>query len=182
MHVYIYLIYVFIWNASLYTRTHTYIHILRQILSLKDQELVEWRPQASPFFCCCSVTNYSQVAQACPTLCHRLTAARQASVSTTNSRSLLKLMSIQSVMPSNHLILLSPSPPAFNLSQHQGLLYWSIRASVLPMTIQGWFPLGFTDLISLLSEGLSRDFPSATDQKHQFFGIHHFSIPLIPNL
>ena len=51
------------------------------------------------------------------------TAARQASLSITNSRSLLKLMSIESVMPSNHLILCrpSPSPPAFTFSQHQGL-------------------------------------------------------------
>ena len=51
------------------------------------------------------------------------TAAHQASLSITNSLSLLKLMSIQSVMPSNHLILSSPSP-AFNLSQHQGLFKW----------------------------------------------------------
>ena len=51
------------------------------------------------------------------------TAARQAPLSITNSRSLLKLMSIESVMPSNHLILSSPSPPAFNLSQHQGLVF-----------------------------------------------------------
>ena len=49
------------------------------------------------------------------------TAARQASLSITNSRSLLKLMSIESVMPSNHLIMSSLSPPTFNLSQHQGL-------------------------------------------------------------
>ena len=50
------------------------------------------------------------------------TAARQASLSFTISWSLLKLMSIESVMPSNHLILLSsPSPPVFNLSQHQDL-------------------------------------------------------------
>ena len=50
------------------------------------------------------------------------TAAHQASPSITNSQRLLKLMSIESVMPSNHLILSSsPSPPAFNLSQHQGL-------------------------------------------------------------
>ena len=49
-------------------------------------------------------------------------AACQASLSITNSWSLLKLMSIELVMPSNHLIpLSSPSPPAFNLSQHQGL-------------------------------------------------------------
>ena len=49
------------------------------------------------------------------------TAAPQASLSFTISQSLLKLMSIESVMPSNHLILSSPSSPAFNLSQHQGL-------------------------------------------------------------
>ena len=48
------------------------------------------------------------------------TAARQASLSITNSRSLFKLKSIQSVMPSNQLILFC-SPPVFNLSQHQGL-------------------------------------------------------------
>ena len=46
---------------------------------------------------------------------------RQAALSITNSQSLLKLMSIESVMPSSHLILSSPSPPAFNPSQHQGL-------------------------------------------------------------
>ena len=49
------------------------------------------------------------------------TAARHASLSITNSRSLPKLISIKLVMPSNHLILSSPSPPTFNLSQHQGL-------------------------------------------------------------
>ena len=49
------------------------------------------------------------------------TAVSQASLSITNSQSLLKLMSIELVMPSNHLILSTPSPPIFNLSQHQGL-------------------------------------------------------------
>ena len=53
------------------------------------------------------------------------TAACQASLSITNSQSLLKLISIKLVMPSNHLILYCPlSPPAFNLSQHQGLFQW----------------------------------------------------------
>ena len=71
-------------------------------------------------FCCCSVT------QLCPTLCNPWTAALQASLSFTISWSLLKLMSIELVMSSNHLILcFSPSPPAFNLSQHQGLFYES---------------------------------------------------------
>ena len=51
-------------------------------------------------------------------------AACQASLSITNSWSLLKLMSIESVMPSNHLILSSPSPPTFNLCQNQGLFQW----------------------------------------------------------
>ena len=50
-------------------------------------------------------------------------AARQASLSITNSQSLLKLMPIESVMPSSHLILSSPSPPAPNPSQHQGLFH-----------------------------------------------------------
>ena len=51
------------------------------------------------------------------------TAGHQASLSITNSWSLPKLMSIESVMPSSHLILLYPSP-AFNPSQHQGLFKW----------------------------------------------------------
>ena len=49
------------------------------------------------------------------------TAAHQASLSFTHSWNLLKLMSIESVIPSNHLILSPPSPPALNLSQNQGL-------------------------------------------------------------
>ena len=53
-----------------------------------------------------------------------VTAAHQASLSITNSRSLPKLMSIELMMPSNHLKLSSPSPPALNLSQHQGLFQW----------------------------------------------------------
>ena len=79
--------------------------------------------------------------------------------------------------------LSSPSPPAFSLSQHQGLFQWissshqvtqSIRvsasASVLPMNIQDWFPLGLTGLLSLQSKGLSRVFSNTIVQKHQFFG------------
>ena len=82
--------------------------------------------------------------------------------------------------------LLPPSPLALNLSQHQGLfpMSWvftslgqsvgaSTSASVHPMNVQGWFPLGFTGLISLLSKGLSRVFSSPTIQKHEFFGAQH---------
>ena len=78
--------------------------------------------------------------------------------------------------------LLSPSPPAFNLFQHQSLFKWvsslyqvakvlevQLQLSVLPMNIQDWFPLGLTSLISLQSKGLSRVFSNITVQKHQFF-------------
>ena len=78
--------------------------------------------------------------------------------------------------------LLPSSPFAFNISQHQGLFQsmgWlftsgqsigaSALASVLPMNIQAWFPLGLTGLISLQSKGLSRVFSSTTIWKHQFF-------------
>ena len=63
--------------------------------------------------------QFSSVTQLCPTLCDPI-AARQASLSITNSQSSPKLMSIESVMPSHHP-LSSPSPPAPNPSQHQSL-------------------------------------------------------------
>ena len=98
------------------------------------------------------------------------TAPRQASLSITNSQSLLKLMSIESVVPSNHLILCHPLfLPHFNLSQHQGLspmsrffvsggqsIGVSASASVLPMYTQDWSPLGWTGWIALQSKWLSR--------------------------
>ena len=111
------------------------------------------------------------------------TAARQAFLSVTNSQSLLKLMSIKLVMPSNHLTLCHPlffclqSCPAsgsFPMSQFFASDGQSIGASasssVLSMSIQDWFPLGWTGLISLLSKGLSRVSSNSTVQKHQFFG------------
>ena len=85
------------------------------------------------------------------------------------------------IQPSHPLS--SPSPLAFNLSQHQGLFQMSqffasggqsigvsASASVLPMNIQNWSPLGWTGCISLQSKGLSRVFFNNTVQKHQFFG------------
>ena len=111
------------------------------------------------------------------------TAAHQASLSTTNCQSLLKLMSIESVMPSNHLILCRPLllPPSsfpasgsFPMSQFFASGGQSIgvsaSASVFPTNIQDWFPLGWTSWISLKSKGLSRVFSNTTVQKHQFFG------------
>ena len=111
------------------------------------------------------------------------TAACQASLSITNSRSLLKLMSIESVMPSSHLILcrplllLPPIPPSIRVFSNEPALrirwtkYWiSASTSFLPMNIQDWSPLGWTGWISLQSKGLSRVFSNTTIWKHQFFG------------
>ena len=111
------------------------------------------------------------------------TAARQASLSITNCWSLLKFMSITLVMPcNNHLILCRPlllrrqSFPAsesFLMSQFftSGGQSIGVSASawVLPMNIQGLFPLGWPGWISLQSKGFSRVFSSITVQKHQFF-------------
>ena len=113
--------------------------------------------------------QFSSVAQSCSTLC----------IPTDCS----KLMSIESVMPSNYLILCHPlssclqSFPAsgsFLMSQFFTSSGQSIgvsaSASVLSMNIQDWFPLGWTSWISFRSKGLSRVFSNTTVQNHQFFG------------
>ena len=107
------------------------------------------------------------------------TAARQDSLSTTNSQSLLKLMCITSVMPSNHLILLCPllllpASGFFPVSQFfiSGGQSIGILAStsVLKMNIQDWFPSGWTRWVFFLSKEFSRVFSNTTVQKYQLFG------------
>ena len=108
---------------------------------------------------------------------HELQHARLPCLSTRRACSTHVSWVSDAIQPSHPL--LSPSPSAFNLSQHRGFLWWvhsgsqsigaSASASVLPMNIQDWFPLGLTGLISLLSKGLSRVFSNTTVQKHQFF-------------
>ena len=109
--------------------------------------------------------------------------ARQASLSITNSWSSLRFTSIESVMPSSHLILCHPLlllPPIFPASeffptsqlftsggQSTGV---SALASFLPKKSQGWSPSEWTGWISLQAKGLSRVFSNTTAQKHQFFG------------
>ena len=106
-------------------------------------------------------------------------AARQASLSITNSRSSLRLMSIESVMPSSHLILccplllLPPIPPSIRVLSSESTLCtrWqstgvSVSVSFLPMNTQDWSPLGWTGWISLQSKGLARVFSNTTVQKH----------------
>ena len=111
------------------------------------------------------------------------TAPHQVSLSFTISRNLLKPMSIELMMPSNHLVLgcsllLLPSIfPSIRVFSNDSLfksggqsIGASASALLLPINIQGWFPLGLTGLISLMSKELSRVFSSATIWKHQFFG------------
>ena len=108
----------------------------------------------------------SSVAQSCLTLCNPMDCSTPTSLSITNSQSLLKFVSIESMMPSNHLILCRPLllPPSifpvsgsFPVSQFfasGGQSFGaSASASVLPMNIQDWFPLGWTDWIFLQVQG-----------------------------
>ena len=115
-------------------------------------------------------------------------AAHQASLSITNSRSLLKLTSIESVMPSSPLILchpllfLLPIPPSIRVFSNESTLHmrWpsigvSASPTVLPMNTQDWSPSGWTGWISLQSKGLARVFPTP-----QFKSIHFLALSFLP--
>ena len=121
----------------------------------------------------CYFTQFSSVQSLSPVQLFPTpwTVARQASLSLTNSWSLFKLISIESVMPSNHLILCHPLLllpsifPSIRVFSNESVLTSgghnigvAASASVLPMNIQDWFPLGWTGWISLQSKGLSRVF------------------------
>ena len=106
----------------------------------------------------------------------------QASLSLTISWSLLKLMFIESVMPSNHLILYCPLCllpsifPSIRVFSNESALpirwpeYWSFSFSISSSNeYSGLLSFRLTGLISLLSKGLSRVFSNTTVQKHQFF-------------
>ena len=125
--------------------------------------------------CCCSV------AKSCLTFVTLWILAHQAPLSFSISWSLLKLMSIESVMSSNHLTLCCPLLLSSIFLSIRVFFQWvncsggqrigtSALASYLPVNIQGWFPLGLTYVVSLLSKGLWRVFSSTTVWKHQFFG------------
>ena len=121
--------------------------------------------------------EFSSDAQSCPTLWDPMDSAHQASLSITNSQSLLKLMSIESVMPPNHLILCCPLLllfsifPSIRIFSKESVLhirwpkYWSFNFSISTSNEY----LGWTGLFSLLSKGLSRVFSNTTVQKHQRF-------------
>ena len=128
--------------------------------------------------------QFSSVTQLCPTLCDPMDCSRP---DFPVHHQLLELTQTHvhwvgdAIQPSHPL--LSPSPPAFNLSQNQGLfqrvsssdqvdkiLELQLSASVLPMNIQSWFPLELTGMSFLLSKRLSRILFSTRVPKHQFFG------------
>ena len=111
------------------------------------------------------------------------TAARQASLSITNSRSPPKPMSMESMMTSNRLILCHPLLllpsifPSIRVFSNESTLhirwpkYWSFSLNISPSkNTQDWSPLGWIGWISLQSKELSRVFSNTTVQKHQFFG------------
>ena len=114
-------------------------------------------------------------------------AAHQALLSITISRSSHRLTSIESVMPSSHLILCHPFlllpsiPPSIRVFSDESTLhmmwpkYWSFSFSIspskgVPKNTQDWSTLEWIGGISLQSKGLSRVFSNTTVQKHQFFG------------
>ena len=123
--------------------------------------------------------KFCSVAQSYPTLCNPMDFS--APVLPVHHQ-LPESTETQSVMPSNHLILCHPLlPPSIFpsirvISNESALLIrWpnisvSASASVLPMNIQDWFPLGWTGWLSVQTKGHSRVFSNTTVQKHQFFG------------
>ena len=113
------------------------------------------------------------VAQLCPTLCDPMSRSSQASLSITNSQSLLKLISIESVMPSNHLIChpllpLPPIPPSIRFFSNESILhirwskYWSFSFSISPSNEH-------PGLISLQSKRLSRVYTQHHSSKASIF-------------
>ena len=152
----------------------------------------EWSPNRMPIFLprhpftdfpiSLNGTQFSSVVQSCPTLhdpMNRSTPGLPVHYQLPESTQIHVHRVGNATKPSHPLS--SPSPPALNLYQHQGLFQWvgftssgqsvgaSASAPVLPMNIQGWFSLGLTGLISLLSKGLSRVFSGTTIRKHQFY-------------
>ena len=135
-----------LWEVNIMQLQH-----LEQCLA-KIKSLIHIRHRS--YNCCCSVT------QSC-LFVTPWTATHQASLSFTISQSSLKFMSIESVMPSNHLIPFSSCPQSFSASGSfpMSWLFASddqsigASASVLPMNIQDWFPLALTSLISLAVQG-----------------------------
>ena len=128
------------------------------------------------------ICHHFQFSQWCSILCDPWTTAHQASLSISNSQSLFKLISIESVMPSNHLILCHPLLllpsifPSIRVFSNESALrirwpkYWSYSLNISPSNEHSeLISLECTGWISLQSTGLSRVFSSTIVQMHQFF-------------
>ena len=137
---------------------------------LPDPGLTQVSLHAGGFFTAWAISSVQSLSRVW-LLATPWTAAHQASLFITNPWSVLKLMFIESVMASNHLILCCPLlfPPSIFpsirvFSNELGLRirwpgYWSFSFNISPpVNIQDWFPLGWTCWISLKSKGLSRAF------------------------
>ena len=152
--------------------------------TLPSRSLSYWRWKTPDFSIKSTlVSQFSSVAQLCPTLCDPMNCSMPGLPVHHISQSSLRLTSIESVMPSSHLILcrplllLPPIPPSIRIFSSESTLcmMWpksgvSVLASFLPKHTQGWSPSEWTGWISLQSKGLSRVFSNTTVQKHQFFG------------
>ena len=127
-------------------------------------------------------SQFSSAAQSCLTLCHPMDCSTTA-LPVNHQFPEFTQTHIHCIGDAIQLFhpLGPPSPPAFNLSQLGSFpmsrffasggqsIGVSASASVLPMNIQDWSPLGWTGWISMKSKGLSRIFSNTTVQKHQFF-------------
>ena len=161
-----------LWNLTLLGPTGQ----IRPIICLS-----QWTKNA--FYVFFNSVQFSSVAQSCLTLCNPMDCSMPGFLSNTNSHSLLKLMPIELVMPSNHLIFchplfllpsVFPSIRVFSNELALCIRWLSIGASAstsmnIPMNIQSWFPLDLTGWISLQSKGLSGVFSNTTGE-HQCFG------------
>ena len=130
-----------------------------------------------------STQSVSSVAQSCPTLCDPMNGSTPGLPSITNSQSSPKLMSIESVMPSNHLILcrplllLPPIPPSIRVFSNESTLhmrwpkYWSFSFNISPSKEHPGlisFRMDWLDLLAV--QGTLKSLLNTTVQKHQFFG------------
>ena len=137
------------------------------------------------------LVQFSSGTQLCLTLWDPMDCSTPGFLVHTNSWSLLKLMSIESVMPSNHLILCHPLLllpsifPSIRVLSSESILhikYWSFIFSISPSSEYSGlisFRIDWFDLLERESRGLSRVFSNTTVEKHQFFGIQLFYGPTL---
>ena len=181
-------------HSSIWTYTHTLLLFpmsSEQVCQPQDSwHTIIWSSAGYLLQCTgfsqqsCEVVEFSSVSQSCPTLCDPMNCSTPGLPVHHELPESSKPMSIESVMPSNHLILCCPLLllpsifPSIRVFSNESTLriswpkYWSFSFSISPSNeyIQDWFPLGWTGWISLPSKGLSRVFSNTTVQKPQFFG------------